>query len=287
MICKRCNAEISERAAACPHCGEPQMSPKSRTTYVILACLLGSFGVHNFYAGRTAPAVIQLIFTLLTCGSGSVVVFFWVLFDIFFTKTDGDRRPMRPIPLLLLILPTVALILAVFTAVALILAAILLPALGAARARAQSMSCISNLMQIGNSVQMYANDNRNCVPDRQMLARGKYISSEESFLHCPVNGDYVFLGAGTYMNTTAWGCMGPSMRPVVIERRGHDGKINVLYADGHVGSVELPRKNMSTREIVEFLLDEAEKGMYGYEKNNPEYQQLRAKWLEDAAKADR
>lgn len=283
MNCEKCNAELSENAAVCPQCGEPQMSPKSRTTYVILACLLGAFGVHNFYAGRTLPAVIQLVMTLITCGSGSVIVFFWVLFDIFFTKTDGDRRPMKPIPLLLLILPPAAVILAVVTAVVLILAAILVPALGAARARSQSATCFSNLRQIGTCVMMYANDNRDWMPDRQKLEDGEYLVDTVVY-RCPSSEeDYVFLGAGTRMVDSGWGSI-ISMPPIVIERRGHNGRINVLFMDGHVGSVRLPRDNMSTREIVEFLLDEAEKGIPSYEKNNPRYQQLRAKWLEDAAK---
>ena len=123
MICKKCNSVISENAAACPHCGEPQMSPKSRTLYVILACLLGEFGVHNFYAGRIGPAAIQLLLTLFTCGTGSVIVFFWVIFDIFFTKKDGDYRPMKPIPLLLLILPPVLFIGAFVAIVVLIMLA--------------------------------------------------------------------------------------------------------------------------------------------------------------------
>ena len=44
------------------------------------------------------------------------------------------------------------------------LAAILLPALQAARQRAQSSSCTSNLRNLGATGSMYVNDNRNCWP---------------------------------------------------------------------------------------------------------------------------
>src|ERR1700709_2153686 len=43
------------------------VQPKSRVAFVLLAVFLGSFGAHNFYAGYTRKAVIQLSITLCTC----------------------------------------------------------------------------------------------------------------------------------------------------------------------------------------------------------------------------
>ncbi len=52
----------------------------------------------------------------------------------------------------------------VVIAVIAILAALLLPALGAAKARARAAACLSNLRQIGIGMRMYADDNEGWLP---------------------------------------------------------------------------------------------------------------------------
>ncbi len=47
---------------------------KSKVVAGILGILLGSLGIHKFYLGYTAPGVIMLLATLLTCGALGVVM---------------------------------------------------------------------------------------------------------------------------------------------------------------------------------------------------------------------
>jgi TM2 domain-containing membrane protein YozV len=49
---------------------------KDRVAYVLLAVLIG-FGIHNFYAGYTNRALIQLLVSILTCGIGWIFMWIW------------------------------------------------------------------------------------------------------------------------------------------------------------------------------------------------------------------
>lgn len=61
--------------------------------YVLLAFLIGTLGVHNFYAGRTGPAVAQL---LMTIGGGLLglplflLVVLWAIGDMIAVTEDGE-----------------------------------------------------------------------------------------------------------------------------------------------------------------------------------------------------
>ena len=77
--------------------GYPQnFIPKSRTTYILLAIFLGGWGIHNFYAGYTKTAVIQLLLTFLTCGLGGLVSWIWAVVEAINVTHDGDGHPMLP-----------------------------------------------------------------------------------------------------------------------------------------------------------------------------------------------
>jgi len=60
----------------------------------------------------------------------------------------------------------------VVIAIIAILAAILLPVFSQARAKAQAVSCTSNLRQIGLALQMYVADNDGCFPERWVQLPG-------------------------------------------------------------------------------------------------------------------
>ncbi len=58
-------------------------SEKSRTVALALAVLLGPFGAHRFYAGRTASGILMLV----TLGGLGI----WWLFDLIILAAGGFR----------------------------------------------------------------------------------------------------------------------------------------------------------------------------------------------------
>lgn len=75
MSCRECGKQVSDLAAACPHCGAPIASrfqsaptpimvtaPKSRSLAVLLAMLLGSLGIHKFYLNSPGWGVLYILF---------------------------------------------------------------------------------------------------------------------------------------------------------------------------------------------------------------------------------
>jgi TM2 domain-containing membrane protein YozV len=71
------------------------ISQKSRIVYQLLAFFLGSFGVHNFYAGHNTKGLIQLLITVLTCGYGAFISWIWAVIEIFIISVDSNNIPMR------------------------------------------------------------------------------------------------------------------------------------------------------------------------------------------------
>ena len=120
MNCQYCNNPVPANATTCPGCGAqvaqqpqqqapqqpqvvimqqaaPQSPPKSRIAYQLLALFLGGLGIHNFYAGRTGVAVVQLLITLALGWTGIAygIVCLWVLIEIFSVKVDGKGVQMK------------------------------------------------------------------------------------------------------------------------------------------------------------------------------------------------
>ncbi|QQM68259.1 TM2 domain-containing protein [Actinomyces weissii] len=59
----------------------------------VLAILLGTFGIHNFYLGQTGKGVAQLLITVLSCGFLAVVSSIWGLVEgvLILTATPGSQ----------------------------------------------------------------------------------------------------------------------------------------------------------------------------------------------------
>ena len=99
-VCPRCGVARGAGISFCPNCGRPTVSgavmctecgavfqninpnltpvsSKSKLAAGLLGIFLGAFGVHNFYLGYTAKAVIQLVITLVTCCMCAPVSSIW------------------------------------------------------------------------------------------------------------------------------------------------------------------------------------------------------------------
>lgn len=107
ITCPECQREISDQAAACPLCGFPisgapkdarfDAAPhvvtvrKSRGVYIVLGLLFGLLGIHNFYAGYYALAIVQLLVTVFLWWTifAPLVVLAVVLWELFTTADDA------------------------------------------------------------------------------------------------------------------------------------------------------------------------------------------------------
>ena len=70
---------------------------KSRTTYIVLGLFLGSFGIHNFYAGYTGRAVAQLCLTMMSIVLGFVfiIAWIWAIVEICVVDKDSAAVPFQ------------------------------------------------------------------------------------------------------------------------------------------------------------------------------------------------
>lgn len=80
MFCKNCGNEINDNAVICPKCGcavksLSEYSDKKWGTAMLLCLFLGEFGIHRFYTGQTASAIVQLF-------TGGLFGIWW-FFDLF------------------------------------------------------------------------------------------------------------------------------------------------------------------------------------------------------------
>ncbi len=112
VICVKCGAQKGTGSNFCPNCGQQtppnsavclncgvslqaygQKGDKSKLAAGLLGIFLGSLGVHNFYLGYTTKAVIQLVLSILSCGTLAIVSEIWGLIEgimILTGKIDRD-----------------------------------------------------------------------------------------------------------------------------------------------------------------------------------------------------
>lgn len=114
VICVKCGAQKGTGTNFCPNCGQQtppnsvvclncgvslqaygQKGDKSKLTAGLLGIFLGSLGVHNFYLGYTTKAIIQLVISLVSCGTLAIVSEIWGLIEgimILTGKIDRDGK---------------------------------------------------------------------------------------------------------------------------------------------------------------------------------------------------
>ncbi len=107
MYCRNCGKEIDDNAVVCVYCGVATGNPalvcdntgKNWVVALLLCLLLGYFGAHRFYVGKTGSGVAMLLITLLLgwIGIGVVICGIWAFIDFImiclntFTTADGHR----------------------------------------------------------------------------------------------------------------------------------------------------------------------------------------------------
>ncbi len=69
---------------------EKKYSPKSKVVAILLALVLGAFGVHNWYLGNRKKALIQTIIGIT--GIGLYVSWIWAILEILTGKLNKDSE---------------------------------------------------------------------------------------------------------------------------------------------------------------------------------------------------
>lgn len=63
------------------YAGPAGYAPKSKIVAGILGIVLGAFGIHNFYLGRTTRAIVQLVITVVSFGTLAFIPAVWGLVE--------------------------------------------------------------------------------------------------------------------------------------------------------------------------------------------------------------
>lgn len=126
MYCEKCGTQLEEGTSFCPNCGasvapeqnytqadyqqqqyqqqqyqQPVGAPKSKTAAGLLGIFLGGLGIHNFYLGFTKRALIQLLVSLLSCGTAALAMEIWGIVEgiFYLTGHEGYTTDANGVPL--------------------------------------------------------------------------------------------------------------------------------------------------------------------------------------------
>ena len=76
-----------------PGYGPPAYSGKSKVAAGVLALLIGTLGIHNFYLGYTGKGLIQLLGSLLSCGFLALPIAIWAFVEGILILTARPGEP--------------------------------------------------------------------------------------------------------------------------------------------------------------------------------------------------
>ena len=109
-FCSNCQSPLIKDADFCTSCGTKiEQAPifegkvkntgKSKIAAGIFGILLDSLGIHNFYLGYTGKGILQLLLSVLSCGTLSFVSAIWGLIEgiLILTgsiNTDAQGNPL-------------------------------------------------------------------------------------------------------------------------------------------------------------------------------------------------
>lgn len=102
--CNKCGAQLSVGDVYCSACGNRvapaganSASGRSKLIAGLLGIFLGSWGIHNFYLGKTGRGVAQIILTMITFGIAGLWGFIeGILILCDRINTDADGKLLQP-----------------------------------------------------------------------------------------------------------------------------------------------------------------------------------------------
>ena len=111
----------------------------------------------------------------------------------------------------------------VVTAIIAILAALLLPALGRSKAKANNAACLNNLRQLGIATRIYSDDNQERLPSAEILPTQPIDPQNPLPRICDVLARYVGKTAGTNTNSvTVFKCLADKMGRFAAEGSSYE-----------------------------------------------------------------
>ena len=97
-FCPGCASELEPFCEICPKCGTKMIFPrKSKLAAGLLGIFLGGWGIHRFYLGYINIGIIQIVVTLITCGTGGLWGFIEGILILCGNSitTDADGNPLN------------------------------------------------------------------------------------------------------------------------------------------------------------------------------------------------